>query len=164
MELDLEDWCSTTCVEESIRIVRDPGRAQQIEVVAEIGRDITHRGDRGALKQIMLNLLSNAVKFTPAGGRSRSARRDRRRRHLLGRGHRHRHPARGAGKARPAVRAGANQFTKSHRGSGLGLAITALAGRAPRRRDAHRSREGDGTTVTVFFPSRPASASAADAA
>ena len=37
-------------------------------MVSDVGENLRMRGDRRALKQIMLNLLSNAVKFTPAGG------------------------------------------------------------------------------------------------
>jgi two-component system cell cycle sensor histidine kinase PleC len=111
------------------------------------------RGDRRAVKQIMLNLLSNAVKFTQRGGRI----------HVRARAA---HGAitftvadTGIGIPRDALKKlgrpfeqVSNQFTKSHRGSGLGLAITGslatLHGGAMRI----RSREGDGTVVSVRLP------------
>jgi two-component system cell cycle sensor histidine kinase PleC len=121
MLLHPEDLVLDDIVEESIRVVSTMAAAQQIEVVAETGRDLRMRGDRRAITQILLNLLSNAVKFTPAGGRIRVR-------------------ARTAGGAivfsvadtgigiprdalsklgRPFEQV-SNQFTKSHRGSGLG--------------------------------------------
>jgi two-component system cell cycle sensor histidine kinase PleC len=153
MTLDAEDLLLDDLVEESIRIVSAQAAAQEIEVVSEAGRNLQLRGDRRALKQIMLNLLSNAVKFTPRGGRIRVR-------------------AKSAGRAitftvgdtgigipseslkrlgRPFEQV-SNQFTKSHRGSGLGLAITGslatLHGGAMRI----RSREGEGTIVSVRLP------------
>ena len=101
----------------------------------------------------MLNLLSNAVKFTPPGG------------HITVR-------ARTTGMAvtfsvedtgigiprealrklgRPFEQVG-NQFTKSHRGSGLGLAITASLARLHGGAIRIRSREGQGTIVSVRLP------------
>jgi two-component system cell cycle sensor histidine kinase PleC len=153
MTLSVEDLLLDDLVEESIRIVSAQAAAQEIEVVSEAGRDLQLRGDRRAIKQIMLNLLSNAVKFTPPGGRIRVR-------------------AKSAGAAitftvgdtgigiprdalgklgRPFEQV-SNQFTKSHRGSGLGLAITgslaSLHGGAMRI----RSREGEGTVVSVRLP------------
>ena len=68
MVLDLEDLVLDDLVEESLRIVSAQAASQKIEVISDVGKNLRMRGDRRALKQIMLNLLSNAVKFTPAGG------------------------------------------------------------------------------------------------
>jgi two-component system cell cycle sensor histidine kinase PleC len=156
MLLHPEDLVLDDIVEESIRVVSTMAADQQIEVVAEAGRDLRMRGDRRALTQIMLNLLSNAVKFTPAGGRIRV-----RARAISGSivfsvadsgiGI----PREALSKLGRPFEQVSNQFTKSHRGSGLGLAIAAsqaaLHGGAMRI----RSREGHGTIVSVRLPVEP---------
>jgi len=155
MVLDLEELVLDDLVEESIRIVSAQAEAQKIAVVPEVGKHLVLRGDRRALKQIMLNLLSNAVKFTPAGGhitvRARST------------------PSAvtftvadtGIGIPRDALRKlgrpfeqVGNQFTKSHRGSGLGLAITSSLAELHNGAMRILSREGRGTIVSVRLPVR----------
>jgi len=156
--LDLEDLVLDDIVEESIRIVSTQAKAEAIEVVPDVGADLTMRGDRRALKQIMLNLLSNAVKFTPEGGtitvRARKTAtaiifsvRDT-----------------GIGIPREALKKlgrpfeqVSNQFTKSHRGSGLGLAITSSLAELHGGAMRIRSREGVGTIVSVRLPLEPPS-------
>ena len=153
LSLDFEDLVLDDLVDESIRIVSMQAAAQRIEVLTEVGQNLRMRGDRRALKQIMLNLLSNAVKFTPAGGRITVR-------------------ARSTGTAvtfsvedtgigipkdalkklgRPFEQVG-NQFTKSHRGSGLGLAITSSLAELHGGAMRIRSREGYGTIVSVRLP------------
>jgi two-component system, cell cycle sensor histidine kinase PleC len=165
MALDLEDLALDEIVDESIRIVRTQAEAQKIKVISEVDEDLTMRGDRRALKQIMLNLLSNAVKFTPAKGEITIR-------------------ARTTGAAivfsvkdtgigipqealeklgRPFEQVG-NQFTKSHRGSGLGLAITSSLTELHCGAMRIRSREGHGTVVSVRLPVAPPEAPSADAA
>ena len=157
MKLDLEDLILDGLVDESIRVVRTQAETQQIDVVSEVGRNLRIRGDRRALKQIMLNLLSNAVKFTPAGGRITVRARATGRAVTFsvadtGIGI----PKEALGKLGRPFEQVENQFTKSHRGSGLGLAITAslvsLHGGAIRI----RSREGHGTIVSVRLAIRSA--------
>jgi two-component system cell cycle sensor histidine kinase PleC len=114
------------------------------------------RGDRRALKQIMLNLLSNAVKFTPAGGSIRVRAR------TIGGAITFSVADTGIGipkdalfkLGRPFEQVG-NQFTKSHRGSGLGLAITSSLVRLHAGAMRIRSREGEGTIVSVRLPVEP---------
>jgi two-component system, cell cycle sensor histidine kinase PleC len=166
MALDLDDLVIDDLVEESIRIVSAQAKAQEIEVVAEVGENLTMRGDRRALKQIMLNLLSNAVKFTPEGGT------------ITVRAHKTATAIifsvrdTGIGIPREALKKlgrpfeqVSNQFTKSHRGSGLGLAITSSLAELHGGAMRIRSREGVGTIVSVRLPPEPpARAPAADAA
>ena len=156
MALDAEELLLDPIVEESIRIVQNQADAQEIEVVPDVGENLRMRGDRKALKQIMLNLLSNAVKFTPRGGRITVR-------------------ARATGTAvtfsvedtgigipkealkklgRPFEQVG-NQFTKNHRGSGLGLAITSSLAALHGGTMRIRSREGHGTIVSVRLPVDP---------
>jgi len=156
MILELEDLVLDDLVDESVRIVRAQAEAQGTRVITDIGKNLKMRGDRKALKQIMLNLLSNAVKFTPEGGEITVR-------------------ARTSGTAvtfsvedtgigippealkklgRPFEQVG-NQFTKSHRGSGLGLAITSSLAELHGGAMRIRSREGQGTIVSVRLPVNP---------
>ena len=114
------------------------------------------RGDRRALKQVMLNLLSNAVKFTPQGGRIRLRAR------VTGEAIVFTVADTGIGIPREALKKlgrpfeqVSNQFTKSHRGSGLGLAITASLATLHGGRMRIRSRVGHGTVVSVRLPTVP---------
>ena len=156
MTLHAEDLVLDDLVEESVRVVSTQAAAQNISVTADSTRGLRMRGDRRALKQVMLNLLSNAVKFTPQGGSIRLR-------------------ARAMGKAivftvadsgigipsealkklgRPFEQV-SNQFTKSHRGSGLGLAITSSLAALHGGRMRIRSRVGHGTVVSVRLPTEP---------
>ncbi len=153
MVLNAEETVVDDLVEESIRVIGAQAASHDIQVIAEAGRGLRITGDRRALKQIMLNLLSNAVKFTPAGGRIRVR-------------------ARATDAAiwftvadsgigipgdaikrlgRPFEQV-SNQFTKNHRGSGLGLAITRSLVRLHDGAMRIRSREGQGTVVSVRLP------------
>jgi two-component system cell cycle sensor histidine kinase PleC len=156
MLLHPEDLVLDRIVEDSIRNVSLMAAEQQIEVVADTGRDLKMRGDRRAITQIMLNLLSNAVKFTPAGGRIRVRARAVRGSIVFsvadsGIGI----PREALSKLGRPFEQVSNQFTKSHRGSGLGLAIASsqatLHGGAMRI----RSVEGRGTIVSVRLPVEP---------
>ena len=156
MVLDMEDLVLDGLVEESIRIVSAQAAAQEIEVVSQAGKGLQLRGDRRAVKQIMLNLLSNAVKFTQRGGRI----------HVRARAA---HGAitftvadTGIGIPRDALKKlgrpfeqVSNQFTKSHRGSGLGLAITSSLATLHGGRMRIRSQIGKGTVVSVRLPVEP---------
>jgi two-component system cell cycle sensor histidine kinase PleC len=156
MALNLEPLSLDGLVEESIRIVSAQAESQNITVIPDVGAGLTMRGDRRALKQIMINLLSNAVKFTPAGGEIMVRARARGGAMIFtvadtGIGI----PKEALSRlGRPFEQVG-NQFTKNHRGSGLGLAITSslasLHGGAMRI----RSQERKGTIVSVRLPRQP---------
>jgi two-component system cell cycle sensor histidine kinase PleC len=156
MALDADDLVLDSIVEESIRIVQNQADAQGIEVVSEVGEDLRMRGDRKALKQIMLNLLSNAVKFTPSGGRITVRAR------TTGGAMTFTVADTGIGIPREALKKlgrpfeqVGNQFTKNHRGSGLGLAITSSLAELHGGAMRIRSREGSGTIVSVRLPIDP---------
>ena len=113
------------------------------------------QADKRALHQILVNLLPNAVKFTPEGGRIGVRVRARRRcRQHLRRGHRHRHPARGAAEAGPPVRAGEDGRQQTHDGSGLGLAIARSLAELHGGGLRIRSCDGIGTIVLVHLPTK----------
>src|SRR5690606_15174367 len=150
MMLDVEPLALEHIVEESLRIVTAQAAGRGIGVKADVATDLHLHGDRRALKQIMLNLLSNAVKFTPAEGRITVRARQ------VGNEIQVSIGDSGIGIPRDALtKLGRpfeqvqNQFTKSHRGSGLGLAITRSLIELHGGTMRIRSREGDGTVVSV---------------
>ena len=153
MMLDLEDIVLDDIVEESIRIVNAQAEAQQITVLSDVGERLAMRGDRRALKQIMLNLLSNAVKFTPADGNI-TVRAKKTAGAIIfsvkdtGIGI----PPDALKKLGRPFEQVSNQFTKSHRGSGLGLAITSSLAQLHGGAMRIHSRENHGTIVSVRFP------------
>ncbi len=156
MAIDPETIVLDGILDESIRIVSTQAEAQKIAVKTEVEDGLSMRGDRRALKQIMLNLLSNAVKFTPAGGCITV------RAHSTGSAVIFSVKDTGIGIPREALkRLGrpfeqvGNQFTKNHSGSGLGLAITSSLTRLHGGAMRIRSREGVGTIVSVRLPIEP---------
>ncbi len=158
MALDLEELVLDDIVDESIRIVSAQAKSQKIAVVSQVGENLTLRGDRRALKQIMLNLLSNAVKFTPEKGTIAVRARKTETAILFsvsdtGIGI----PTEALKKLGRPFEQVSNQFTKSHRGSGLGLAITSSLAELHGGAMRIRSREGVGTVVSVRLPVEPPS-------
>ncbi|CAN5382373.1 PAS domain-containing sensor histidine kinase [soil metagenome] len=156
MSLHLEELAIDELVEESIRVIGPQATAQTINVLSDTAPGLRLRGDRRALKQIMLNLLSNAVKFTPAGGRIRLRTR------LVGTSVSFMVVDTGIGIPAEALKKlgrpfeqVSNQFTKSHRGSGLGLAITSSLATLHGGSMRIRSRVGKGTIVSVRLPVEP---------
>jgi two-component system, cell cycle sensor histidine kinase PleC len=151
--LDFETVAISDIIEETMRIIAFHAQDRNIEMVDEIGSDITVEADRRAIKQILLNLLSNAVKFSPDGGRVVVRARS------VGDFATISIEDKGIGISASDLRKLGqpfeqvqNQFTKSHKGSGLGLAIsrslTEMHGGAMRI----RSRETHGTIVSLRLP------------
>ncbi|MFZ1812884.1 MAG: ATP-binding protein [Rhizobiaceae bacterium] len=161
--LDYETVSLNDILEESLRIMSYQAQDRGIEVIEEVAGGIKLDADRRAIKQILLNLLSNAVKFSNDGGR------------VFVRARRvsgcvtisiedkgigiSRSDLRKLGRPFEQVQ---NQFTKSHKGSGLGLAIsrslTELHGGAMKI----RSREGQGTIVSLRLPLRRGTSATCD--
>ena len=113
------------------------------------------RADRLAVKQIVLNLLANAVKFTQPGGRVRigaSMAPDGAFRLVVA------DTGIGIGESalphlcEPFFQADASS-SRAHGGTGLGLAICAKLARLHGGNLHIESRRGQGTTVSVRFPS-----------
>jgi two-component system cell cycle sensor histidine kinase PleC len=155
-KLEIEDLDLGEIADECVRITSLRAEEKNITTSVVIGDDLGVRGDRRALKQVMLNLLSNAVKFNHENGsikvRARSVSggitisiED------TGIGI-ERHAVRRLGRPFEQVE---NQLTRSYKGSGLGLAISRslveLHGGALRI----RSTPGKGTIVTVRLPFKP---------
>jgi len=153
MQLEVEEVSLNDIIGEAMRVTSVNGAEKGIAMTVEAPEGLAIKGDRRALKQILLNLLSNAVKFTPHDGRiSVKAR-------INGAAAVVAIEDTGIGIAKDALaRIGRpfeqveSQFTKVHKGSGLGLAIAKslveLHGGAMRI----RSVEGLGTRVVVRLP------------
>ncbi len=153
MQLEVEDVALDEIIADAMRVTAVNADEKGIAMTVAPGENLHIKGDRRALKQILLNLLSNAVKFTPEGGKISVRAR------INGSAAVVAIEDSGIGIAREALaRIGRpfeqveSQFTKTHKGSGLGLAIAKslveLHGGAMRIRSA----EGKGTAVIVRLP------------
>ena len=153
MQLEVEDLALDDIIADALRVTAVNGDEKNIAMTMAAAPNLAIKGDRRALKQILLNLLSNAVKFTPEGGNIAVKAR------INGAAAVIAIEDTGIGIAKDALaRIGRpfeqveSQFTKTHKGSGLGLAIAKslveLHGGAMRI----RSVEGRGTTVIVRLP------------
>jgi two-component system, cell cycle sensor histidine kinase PleC len=69
IRLDFEEVDLEQMLADATRIISARAQEKQLTLTSEVANSVRFRGDRRALKQIVLNLLSNAVKFTPEGGR-----------------------------------------------------------------------------------------------
>ncbi len=153
MQLEVENVALDEIIGEAMRVTAVAAGEKSIAMAVEAGPGLAIKGDRRALKQILLNLFSNAVKFTPEGGRIAVKARVNGAAAVIA------IEDTGIGIAKDALaRLGRpfeqveSQFTKVHKGSGLGLAIAKslveLHGGAMRI----RSIEGLGTSVIVRLP------------
>ncbi len=143
-----------------------PGAAERgIEIVTKTTPDVTLSADRQAVRQVLSNLISNAVKFTPEGG-TIGIRTGRRRDGVVlivedtGIGI----PQAALEKLGQPFEQVQSPLTRDHQGSGLGLAISRSLVTLHGGRMDIVSREGAGTKVTVFLPSRPTDSDNAAAA
>ncbi len=151
--LSIEPVRAGSLIEESLRVVQPSAEERNIKLSQSGNADIEVRGDKRALKQVLLNLLSNAVKFTPEGGT------------ISVRSYRYKGTVRiaiadsGVGIPRheiaklgkPFQQVG-NQLTKDHEGSGLGLAISRSILEMHEGKLDIKSKQGEGTTVTCVLP------------
>jgi two-component system cell cycle sensor histidine kinase PleC len=153
LRLDVEQIHLDSIVAEAMRVMSVKADEKRLEVFSEVSPGLTMRGDRRALKQILLNLLSNAIKFTPEGGR------------VLVRAKVSHSCAllliedSGIGISRSALRKLGRPFeqveshiTKTHTGSGLGLAIAKSLVELHHGQMRIRSIENMGTTVILRLP------------
>jgi two-component system, sensor histidine kinase and response regulator len=71
LELDHHEFDLREAIEETCEMLAPQAHGKGLELLAWIDDDVPARvtGDRGRVRQVLINLLSNAVKFTPEGGR-----------------------------------------------------------------------------------------------
>jgi two-component system cell cycle sensor histidine kinase PleC len=69
MKLHMDDVNLDRIMQDSMRVISGKAQDKNVELASRITPNLQFKGDRRAVKQILLNLLSNAVKFTPDGGR-----------------------------------------------------------------------------------------------
>ncbi len=155
-QLEIEDLDLTEIVDECVRIMALRAEEKNIATEMDIAPGLTLRGDRRALKQVLLNLVANAVKFTEADGQIRVRARG------VG-GHINVSiedtgigiPKEAISKLGRPFEQVENQFTRSHKGSGLGLAISRSLAELHGGALRIRGQEGRGTIVTVRLPKNP---------
>jgi signal transduction histidine kinase len=143
-------------VAQSFRLVRERAKIAGIKLRSETAGNLPElRADERSIKQILLNLLSNAIKFTPSGGEvtvfagsdeeggiSLVVRDD------------------GVGMAEAEMLAAMEPFSQAdpslsrgQEGFGLGLPLTRHLVELHGGTVTLSSRQGEGTTVWVTFPS-----------
>jgi two-component system cell cycle sensor histidine kinase PleC len=165
LRLDIEQIHLDSIVAEAMRVMSVKADEKQLQVLAEVSPGLVMRGDRRALKQILLNLLSNSIKFTQEGGRVVVRAKPSRGHALL------LIEDSGIGISRSALQRLGRPFeqveshiTKSHTGSGLGLAIAKSLVELHHGQMRIRSIENLGTTVILRLPLAGPAAAARDVA
>jgi signal transduction histidine kinase len=147
--VDLEE-----VVRASVGMLAVRAMAGQVTVTCDDFAGLHLRGDRLAMRQIVLNLLANAVKFTPPGGCVRvgaSLAADGGVELIIADS--------GIGIADTALPRLCDPFyqvdassSRTHGGTGLGLAICSKLMKLHGGYLNIESQQGEGTTVTVLFP------------
>ena len=162
LELELSEVNLNTIIDDALRLVGPRAAESKILITRDESSVPLFKGDRRALKQVLINILSNAVKFTPEGGRVK----------ILASIKRHQLyieiidtgigiPPKDIEKLGRPFEQVENQFTKSKSGSGLGLAISKSLVELHNGTLTITSVQGQGTTVTVALPILQVVASAA---
>ncbi len=153
LRLDLEEIQLDSIVAEAMRVTSVRANQKLISLHSDIAPGLAMRGDRRAIKQILLNLLSNSIKFTEEGGRVGIHAWTSCNHAMLV------IEDSGIGISRQALRRLGrpfeqveSQFTKTYAGSGLGLAIAKSLAELHRGRMKIRSIENVGTAVFVRLP------------
>ncbi len=148
MSIETEDINAAEAASEAARIVTNAATEKAITVNCDVADDLIVRGDRRALKQVLINLLANAVKFTPENGEVALSVK------LEDGSARFAITDTGIGIAKDDIERLAkpfvqveNQFTKTHKGSGLGLAIASSLIELHGSELEISSEVGSGTTV-----------------
>ena len=162
IELELDEVHFGGIIDDALRLIGARAAESGITVTRDDKNMSPFRGDKRALKQVLINLLSNALKFTPEGGRVKvMATHDRHHVRIqiidTGIGI----PPEQIEKLGRPFEQVENQFTKSKSGSGLGLAISKSLVELHGGTLTITSRMGFGTTVTVDLPFIQAAVTAA---
>lgn len=155
--LDEKELNIRTIIKDVLELVKPYPGANRRHFSVRICSGITRfKADDRAMKQILLNLLSNAVKFTHTGGHiSIMAKKDKAGELCLS--------VKDDGIGIPAKKIGMlfkpftqveNVMTRAHTGSGLGLSLVKHLVELHGGHVEMTSKEGEGTTVTVYLPAK----------
>ena len=155
MDLDEDQILLREELQATLRLIEERVRAARLTLAVEAPAGVVLQADRRRVRQIMINLLSNAVKFTPDGGRvtvRASA--------VVGEGCQFSVANSGPGMSdtdiervlKPYEQAD-SMVARNHEGTGLGLPISKHLAELHGGSMKITSRSGEGTTITVRFPS-----------
>ncbi len=151
--LDKELIVVEEIIDETLRIINRNAESKNIQIQEEVRANLKIEADRRAVKQILLNLLSNAVKFSNENGKIFIRAR------IVSNCLRITIEDKGIGISkedlkklgRPFEQA-QNQLTRNHDGSGLGLAISRSLAEMHGGALKIRSKENQGTIVSLQLP------------
>ncbi|PYB76878.1 MULTISPECIES: PAS domain-containing sensor histidine kinase [Rhizobium] len=153
MKIRCETIDLSPLIEESLRLTAIPAEDKAIRIEQSVAPGLSMIADRRSMKQILLNILSNAVKFTEPGGRIELRARK------VGGSVAITIADTGIGIPKSALSKIGNpfeqvqsQYAKSNGGSGLGLAISRSLVSMHGGSLQIRSREGQGTVVSLRIP------------
>lgn len=141
----------TDLAAEAVHFMRDEATRKGIELELVGPDDVEAFADAKAVRQIALNLISNALKFTPTGGRVEVAALDAPGGAVLA------VSDTGVGISPEDLTRLSRAFEqgdagKRQKGAGLGLSVVRAFAELHGGRLDIESREGGGTTISVFFP------------
>lgn len=145
----------TDLAAEAVHFMRDEATRKGIELELVGPDDVEAFADAKAVRQIALNLISNALKFTPTGGRVEVAALDAPGGAVLA------VSDTGVGISPEDLTRLSRAFEqgdagKRQKGAGLGLSVVRAFAELHGGRLDIESREGGGTTISVFFPAEAA--------
>jgi len=145
----------TDLAAEAVHFMRDEATRKGIELELVGPEDVEAFADAKAVRQIALNLISNALKFTPTGGRVEVAALDAPGGAVLA------VSDTGVGISPEDLTRLSRAFEqgdagKRQKGAGLGLSVVRAFAELHGGRLDIESREGGGTTISVFFPAEAA--------
>ncbi len=156
MKLNFDTVDLGAIIEDVTRIMGVRADERHVQLTQDAPQGLVFKGDRRALKQIMLNLISNGIKFTPENGNVHVSSRLGQDEVII------RIKDSGIGipakdlptLGQPFVQV-ENQYTKNHVGSGLGLAISRSLVELHAGRLSISSQVGKGTEITIRLPLDP---------
>ncbi|KAA0971286.1 PAS domain S-box protein [Aureimonas fodinaquatilis] len=153
MVMASEDMDVTEVAREALKILEVQADAKKLTLQRDLSQSMPLRGDRRAIKQVLLNLISNAVKFTPEGGNLRLRSRVVNGKALItiadsGIGI----PANALKNLGLPFEQVENELTRTNKGTGLGLAIARSLVELHGGRMKISSRVGKGTLVSLSVP------------
>ncbi len=137
----------------TIRLVRDRAIGKNIAIAIDTDPHLTLYVESRAIKQILVNLFANAIKFTPAGGQiSLSSIRNDKGLELAIHDNGIGISEQNLATLFEPFRAGREAIDQIEQGAGLGLAISRKLARLHDGDLTISSKQGSGTTATLFLP------------